>query len=220
MGMIEWAEQEIAAIKKENDSDSYLCECLDCAMEGYRTIMLQGHSGMSYHLTVHYLTKLLNETPLVEVRQDDDQWVYTSTEIGPDQRREVYTHLHMPGLFKNVYQDGHVEYFDARRDINCYDINSDFGPYFNGFISRIVHKYFPITFPYVRKHYKVYTTSFCVNPGMGDYDTKAITAIFDGDTGDLLMSVNRYFKILGNKFIEIDFNEYVDRWNHRIVENK
>lgn len=131
-----------------------------------------------------------------------------------------YSHIHMPGLFKNIYPNGKVEYYDARRWNNCYDTISGFGPFHNGFVSRICEEYVPITFPYVREKFKVYVTQFLVDPSKGDYDTMEIIAIFDGNNNTIIKGIHRYFKESGDSFVEIDFDEYCDRFDHCVVKNK
>ena len=119
MKMLEWAEQEIKiACKKENPDwkpgeFDYGCSCYESAMKAYKSLLEDGHSGMSIGFTKQILIRLIDGRPLTPIDDTDDIWNY----VFDQDDAKVYQCKRMSSLFKNVYQDGTVTYTDNDRVI-------------------------------------------------------------------------------------------------------
>ena len=77
MTRTEWAEKEIEAARNreregtDGDCWDYGCACYDSALKAYKSLMEDGHSGMSFSLTKEILIKLMNDIPLSPITDDD-----------------------------------------------------------------------------------------------------------------------------------------------------
>lgn len=203
MSMESWAEREIKIFKDKNKPDSdeefdYVGECAESALRAYKSLMSDGHSGMSISMTACILNKLIEGKALTSIDDTEDVWNET---IGYSDEKEGIKHYQcnrMTSLFKVVYPDGTVKYTDVDRvrGINIAYPNSG---YSSGGIRAIVDEMFPITMPYTpkSKSYEVYTEDFLTDKSKGDYDT----------VGYLYMVTPEGEKIELNKFYH-EFNRH------------
>ena len=219
MGMKEWAEREVQiACKRENPDRKegewdYGCACYESALKAFNSLMEDGHSGMSIGFTKQILNRLIDGNPLTPIEDTEDVW-NDITDRHEDY--ETYQCKRMSSLFKDIYSDGSVKYSDIDR-IECVDFYNG-NIYYSGFISRIVDEMFPITMPYLGgETYKVYVSDFLYDENNGDFDTIKIHYILKPD-GEKI-TVDRYFKESDSGFVEIDLDEYSERYKRRVNNN-
>lgn len=207
-----WAEEEIRiACERERggaseDECDYGVACYESALKAFRSLLEDGHSGMSIGITLNILNSLVKGQPLTPIEDTDDVW----NECGryPYEKDYItYQCKRMSSLFKDVYADGHIEYLDVNR-FRCVTLNSS-ACWSNGFVARIAGEYFPITMPYIPRTYTVVCEEFLTDKANGDYDTIGILYIY-GDTGER-KEVNRYFAEAEEGWREIDRAEYEQR---------
>lgn len=208
MTMSEWAEKEVEiACKRE---DEYGSACHTSALKAFKSLMEDGHSGMSIGFTKDILNRLVEGKPLTPIEDTDDIWSYSfDRTTGDGDHYKVYQCSRMSSLFKNVYDDGHVTYDDLDQFI-CVNPETGWSCH-SSLVDRIMQPMFPITMPYMppSESIKVYAEYFLTDPKNGDFDTIGIlTAI--RPNGDKI-HINRYFKEGPDVYIEIDGREYLER---------
>lgn len=192
-----WAEHEVE-LAKEN-GDEYYNHCLDAALEAYRILCDRGHSGNSISVTKSILNCLIEQRPLSPIFDTPDVW----SEVGQNK----YQCNRYSALFKDVNvinDEEHISYHDVDRFV-CYEEESDI-PFHNGFISKELHKMFPISLPYYPERFKVIVKEELFNPDNGDFDTITIIKVIkpNGDT----VNIQRYFTEKEHKLVEISYEEY------------
>ena len=220
MSMLEWAEKEIEiACNKENpdrkeDEFDYGCACYESALEAFKVLCKQGHSGLSIKLTQSILNRLIDGKPLTAIEDTPDIW--NLVEVKENDTVE-YQCNRMSSLFKKVHTDGKVEYTDVDRvyGVDIYNPHSTYG---SSLLTRIINEMFPIKMPYMpdSRSYKIVTTDFLVDPKNGDFDTVALFTLTKPN-GEKI-EVNRYFRSpeKGEEetypgYVEISEDEYTKR---------
>ena len=216
MDMMKWAEREVEiACKRENPDRKegewdYGCACYESALKAFKILMEAGHSGFSIGITKNILNRLIDGNPLTPIEDTEDVWnecIHTNREY------TTYQCKRMSSLFKDVYEDGTVKYSDVDRVI-CVDYYTGVS-YSFGFIRDIVDEMFPITMPYLGgETYKVYDSDFLYDENNGDFDTIKIHYILKPD-GEKI-TVDRYFKESEEGMVEIDLDEYSERYEKRV----
>lgn len=215
MSMLDWAEREVEIACKHEREDSkvpegewdYGCACYESALKAYKSLMEDGHSGMSISLTKQILLHLIEGKALTPIEDTDDIWRFSHKK---DDGTYVYQCTRMSSLFKNIRPNGTVTYNDVDR-CYCIDIDKPYIPFHNGFISHLFDEMYPITMPYVpsAKAAKIVREDFLFDPKNGDWDTMAVLYLINSD-GEKV-EINRYFKEDGDSFTEIDRDEYERR---------
>ena len=229
MNLETWAEKEIEmacqrerefAIKAGREENAeYGIACYKSALKAFKSLLEDGHSGMSISITRQILNRLLLGEPLSPVTGEDDEWEDVSYAGMPEGVIEEYQNKRMSSLFKYVYSDGSVKYCDVQRVI-CYESSPDDihegVPFRNGFISRVIDEVKPITLPYVPQHFKVYVTECLHDENGGDFDVMMVDYVVDTDTQEEF-PIHRYFKEdpESRKWVEISNHEYQIRWLNR-----
>lgn len=230
MSLEAWAEKEIEmACQRERDSAAevgheedaeYGIACYKSALKAFRSLLEDGHSGMSISITRQILNQLILGEPLSPITGEDDEWEDVSYEGMPQGVIKEYQNKRMSSLFKYVHEDGTVKYSDVQR-VTCYESSHDDTqggvPFHNGFINRIIDEVKPITLPYAPQHFKVYVTECLYEENGGDFDTMMIDYMVDTDRQEEL-PIHRYFKEdpTSPSWVEISNPEYQTRWLNRI----
>jgi hypothetical protein len=212
--MIEWAKREIEiACEKERNGRpesewDYGCACYGSAYKAFQSLTEDGHSGMSIGFTKNILNRLIDGKPLTAIEDVPEVW---NEVIYVDRGYESYQCNRMSSLFKDVYPDGTVDYHDINRCYCVYKDNPNSSGWHNGFISRLIHEKYPITFPYYppAKAYVVYCTEGLSDPNNGDFDTIGVWYVLKPD-GEKDV-IERFFKEGGDGWIEITKEEYFER---------
>lgn len=213
MTMTEWAEREVEiACKRENPDRKegewdYRCACYESALKAFKSLIEDGHSGLSIGFTKQILNNLIDGKPLTPIEDADDIWREGHRRIGANYIS--YQCKRMSSLFKCVYDDGHVGYHDNDR-IVCFNNNGI--SYHNSFIARTIEEMVgPITMPYTptTKPIKVYADDYLYNHKNGDFDTIAIWYYITPN--GKIVGVNKYFKNDGHGWVEIDAEEFNNR---------
>lgn len=211
--MEQWAEEEVkiacqheAPDRKDGEWD-YGRACYEGALEAFRTLCGQGHSGMSIGFTKSILNRLIDGKPLRPIEDTEDAWYDVSERFGTKGKGTEFQCKRMSSLFKKVSTDGTVRYSDVSRYYGV-DISNPSVSYHNGLIDKIGEVLFPITMPYMPadKPFKIYTEDFLVDPKNGDYDTRGILYAIT-PSGDRV-EINRFFKEIETGFEEISEDEY------------
>lgn len=226
MSMIEWARREVEiACKKERELNNvpdsewdYGASCYKSALKAYKSLCEDGHSGYSFALTRDILNRLMDRKPLTPIEDVNEIWDL----VRKTDRCTVYQCQRMSSLFKDVYSDGTVNFYDNDRVV-CVDLDNYSIKYNNGFISKIVNEMFPIVMPYMPENdlYEVFCRELLTDSKNGDFDTIFVAFIRKPD-GDLI-TVDRFFKEGDNGWIEINKKEYNERIQmhlNRKKENK
>lgn len=212
MSMKKWAEREVELACKNDKCDEYMNMCAKSALKVYNVLLEEGYSGFSINITRSILNRLIDGKPLMPIEDTDDNWVYRYTV----NNIKTYRCTRMSGLFKDVYEDGTIEYKDNNY---CVGIDIDTGvSYTNGLVSKIVREMFPITMPYYpTKSIKVYTETFLTDKRNGDFDTRGIYYLIKPD-GEKI-EINRFFKSddwLDKDWVELSEEEYNKRKENKI----
>ena len=200
MSMIEWAEKEVELACKREASDrkdgewDYGCACYESALKAYKCLCEDDHSGMSWSITKDILLRLMNGDPLTPIEDTDDIW--NECYVDKHEHFTAYQCKRKSGLFKDVYDDGHVEYSDLDQFI-FYDIHDKHKiGFYNGFMAGICRKYRPIIFPYspsgdTKYRVRVRESLRYANTN-DDYDTLAILDM-NNQSGTDYVPIFRYF---------------------------
>lgn len=217
MSMYDWAQREIEiACKREREASKvpegewdYGCACYESALKAYKSLMEDGHSGMSIGFTKNILLRLIEGKALTPIEDTDDVW----NELDYQTKENVAKHYQskrMSALFKDVYPDGTVKYSDVDR-CYCVDIDNPNAAYSTGLVRDIIDEMFPIVMPYApeTRSYKVVCETFLVDPKNGDYDTKGILYVIKPD-GERV-EIGKYFAEKNRKLVEISKDEYRKR---------
>lgn len=193
-----WAEREIdLACKRERAAGSaadedwdYGCACYESAYKAFQSLMADGHSGMSICFTKDILNRLIDGKPLTPIEDTPDVWNDISDISGLRGEKVSYQCKRMSSLFKYVYADGRVEYWD----IDAYVGIDDNGGFHSGLIDSVMEKLYPITMPYSppSKPTKVYCEDVLTDRKNGDFDTRAIHYAIRPN-GERI-EINQYFK--------------------------
>ena len=177
MCMDSWAEREIEILKSKNKPESdeefdYVGECAESALRAYKSLMSDGHSGMSISITAGILNKLIKGQALTSIEDTEDVWNESGGYSNEEEGIKQYQSNRMSSLFKYVYPDGTVKYSDIDRVTGINMAYPD-ATYTSGTLRDIVDEMFPITMPYSpkSKSYKIYTEDFLTDKSKGDYDT-------------------------------------------------
>ena len=228
MNLKEWAEREVEiACKKENPNRKvmefdYGCACYESALKAFKSLTEDGHSGFSIGITKHILNRLIDGKPLTPIEDTYDTWNHKI--IDTHDGYTSYQCKRMSSLFKQVYDDGHIEYRDVNRVI-AYDIDDPDLTYHTGLADNIVNEMYPVIMPYMPydKSFKMCFETFLTDKKHGDFDTKAV--LYLTKPNDERVEVNRYFRepesdaeeeLTYYGWIEISKEEYEERKARRI----
>ena len=212
MSMLEWARKEIELRKtfegqglKEGEFD-YGGSCCDSALKAFESLMADGHSGTSIHITKAILNRLIDGKPLMPIEDTSDIWNEVSYD--KETKTTMFQNKRMSGLFKDVDENGVNKYTDVNR-YYAYTTSDPQFSYSSGLINRIIDEMFPIEMPYMPadKPIAVATKEYLTDKKNGSYDTVAVlhATLPDGTVA----TINRYFKEgIRGEWVEIDKNEY------------
>ena len=214
--MLKWAEREIEYALKQYDSETedaargYFEMCCKSALKAFKSLLDDGHTGMSIGVTKGILMRLIDCKPLSNIEDTDDVWNLVHT---TDDGAKHYQCMRMSALFKEVDKEGNVRYSDNDRVV-CVDVNSKI-TYRNGLASRYVDEHYPIRMPYYPsdKPYIVHCEDFCIDrpDAVGEYTHKALLYLTkpDGAQFDLGLFYREDDK--GN-MVEITGTQYLADW--------
>lgn len=214
MSMNEWAKNEIEiACKRERGNKdtnewNYGCACYESAYKAFKSLLEDGHSGMSIGFTKAILNRLIDGKPLTPIEDTPDAW---NDVVDKGRGYTTYQCKRMSSLFKYIYEDGTIEYRDVDRFLCVNKDDPNACSWHNGFINRLLSKSFPITMPYnpTSKPWYVYCTEGLSDPKNGDFDTIGVWYILKPD-GERI-EIERFFKEGTESFVEISREEYEER---------
>ncbi len=229
--MLKWAEEEVRLACEEEKSNNdelvdYGCACYEGALEAFKVLCKQGHSGFSIKLTQGILNRLIDGKPLIPIN-DSDFFEGQEKMIQSDENylkdHNLKSDLQCPrmtSLFRKETLDGKVSYTDVNRTIA---INERGFSYRSSLATKLVDELYPIKMPYYPpdKPYKVHMTDFLFEPKNGDFDTLAVFYIIVPEGNKIV--INRYFRephedevetYLG--WVEISEEEYKEREKNKV----
>lgn len=208
-----WAENEIRlACERERAGDDeygYGVACYESAFRAFKSLLKDGHSGLSIGITKGILNALIDGQPLTPIEDTEDVWGK------PRNYRKgckTYPCKRMSSLFKDVYADGRVEYWDTDRFI-CQNAENPNISWHNGWVDKVLGKIYPITFPYVAKTYRVYCLEHLTDRKNGDCDTLAILYVQEKNK---VRDIYRYFAETEDGWEEICEGD----WRKRVQMHK
>lgn len=196
-----WAENEIElAIKKQTSKedfmDGYVKMCFESALEAYKVLCAQGHSGMSIHITQGILNRLIDGKPLTAIEDTPDVWTESRTE---ENGTKHFQCDRMPSLFKIVDENGNVSYDDIHRVV-CKAVNNDNICYSSLLVSDVIDKMYPLEMPYFpadRSYVVLVEEANCY---------KHLISVTTPECE--VVSINRYFDDKGEEISEEEFTNY------------
>lgn len=186
--------------------------CYKGALQIYKQLCrIADSSNVSFEGITEILNRLIKHVPLAPI--EDVKYIWNICDDLDDLKGkdivEIYQCVRMSSLFKYVYADGHVEYYDVDRYICAVDIHTNV-EYTCGLVHRIADKMFPISMPYYpeTEPIKIYCEKFLVDKHNGDFNIMGIFyAIFSNGAK---IDINRFFKILPHGADEISYDEYIN----------
>lgn len=216
--MLDWARKEVEiACKREKPNKEWEFDygeaCYESALKAFESLCADGHSGFSIKMTQAILNRLINGQPLAPIEDTDDVW--NLIENHEDGYR-LYQCKRMSSLFKDVYADGTVKYYDINRSY-CIDIHDSNNEYSSGLVRRIIDEVFPITMPYMPgKPIQVYCEDFLTDKKNGDFDTIGVFYALKTENGEQeKIEINRFFRAPKDNeerdWVEIFKEEYMQR---------
>lgn len=228
--MLDWAKREIEiACKKENPNRKegefdYGCSCYESALKAFESLLEDGHSGFSIKMTQAILIRLLNGQPLTPIEDTEDIWDVCS--LSEDKKGvDVYQCKRMSSLFKYIYFDGTVKYYDVDNSY-CVDINDPSNTYSSSLVRKLIDEMFPIKMPYMPgKPIAVYCEDFLTDKKHGNFDTVGVFYALKTENGKQeKIEINRFFRAPegyeeGN-LTEISKEEYEERKARKISGGK
>lgn len=210
MSKTHWAEREvelaISKMKKDEDGfDDYLKLCYSSALKAYKSLMEDGHSGMSFSITTGILTRLIEGKPLTQIEDTEDVWDVANF---PSGAMEVYQCNRMSSLFKYVCEDGRVVYTDKDR-VRATSACNKGNYWYSKTAVKIIDELFPITLPYNRNEtYTVYVNEYnTVDDTPGSYDLLAFVGYSKDSDPNTKYIIGKYFDCTG-KTKEITKEEF------------
>lgn len=119
----QWAKNEVAiAMDKERKAADkegtvgvgYANSCYQSALKAYHCMCEDDHSGMSWSITANILIRLLRDSPLTPIEEDEDCWSSKDSLSGEEQCLRRFS------LFRREQQDGTYKYNDIDLVCTCY----------------------------------------------------------------------------------------------------
>lgn len=217
-----WAEQEVALaiaaekkIAEGTDDWAYGVACYESALRAHQSLSHDGHSGYSIMITKGILNRLIDGKCLTPIEDTPDIWSDISEVFSKGDKRKHYQCKRLSSLFKEVAEDGTVTLSDTNR-VYCVNVEDPDATFTNSFATRLIDKIFPITMPYfpASKKFKVVQDDFLVDPKNGDCDTVGYICIMTPDGKKV--ELNRYFKEVDGKMVQIEKDEFDERKAKRV----
>lgn len=208
-----WAETEIKMAReqelrnaKSSDDWKYGVKCYDSAFKAFKSLLKDGHSGISISLTRQILNRLIDGKCVTPIQDIPEEWA----QIRETNGAILYQCKRMSSLFKYVTPDGHISYSDSNY---CYAVNVDYpdSTYHSSITSKIIHELYPITMPYIGfdSPIKVVGQELLLDPKNGDYDTVAVFYFISPD--GQRVNVNKFFAQKNGVFKQISKSTYYRR---------
>lgn len=236
---LEWAKREVElACQKENPNRKdgefdYDCACYESALKAFESLHGNDHSAFSISQAdairfrwdpfraIAILNRLISGRPLTPIEGTDDEWGPACHYGRHPYSSGVTTYQcnRRSSLFKEVYLDGTVKYYDNKYVI-CADIDKPGITYSFGLVSDIVHDMFPITMPYSpEKPIFVLCDCFLTDEANGDFNTVGVFSALKQNgvitEQTKFTKINKFFREVseGEKgpWVEITKKEYYER---------
>lgn len=234
--MQSWVEREVKiAIDREHAADKEDCEkrgkkynpkdfsyggaIYESALKAYKSLLKDGHSGMSWAFTTSVLTRMMQHKVLTPLRGTDDEWHESG--MKDQDGTQKFQNVRQSSLFKHVHPDGTVTYNDIDRAV-CVDAEDKGDVHHFGLCTSVVDEMFPITFPYSpdSKPFKVVDRIFDSKGKRGEFDTVGILRVECPD--GTVKLVDRYYKegekewiAIGKDEFELRLQSYKDSLNNK-----
>ena len=145
-------------------------------------------------MTQAILIRQLNGQPLTPIEDAEDIWYVCS--LSEDEKGvDVYQCKRMSSLFKYIYFDGTVKYYDVDNSY-CVDINNPSNTYSSGLVRKLIDEMFPIKMPHMPgKPIAVFCEDFLTDKKHGDFDTVGVFYALKTENGKQdKIEINRFFR--------------------------
>lgn len=214
-GRFEWARKEVelaceaerAGVKDQREA-VYGEECYTSALEAFKLLCNQGHSGVSIQITKSLLNRLIDGKPLTPIEDVPEIW--TKIETPRTDGVESFQCSRMTSLFKEVHPDGTITYSDVDRT-SCVSVIQPDVMFHNSLATKFVDRLFPVRMPYLpsSKRFVLYQDECLFDPKNKSRDTVAFLYVVtpDGEKRE----INRYFKKVANQMVPIHKEEFDER---------
>lgn len=191
----QWAEREVelacAMEQKEHGADAeYGQMCYRSALKAYKSLVEDGHSGMSWGITASILRRLMDDKPLSPITEEDfkvPEGVDVTKALDSDGRIRLAC-PRMFSLFQTTdSKTGKVSYSDVDRVATYYDNMS--GGWHTREAKLYVDTYYPITLPYMPPEgkFRVHAVDLGNRPMVLEYLIEP-----SGTRVDLMLYYNEY----------------------------
>lgn len=240
--MYDWAERECRiACKRENpdfefDNKSlndeekfdYGCNCYLSALKAYKSLMEDGHSGMSFSFTKNILIRLMEGLPLTPItdedfKEDENCYGESSEDLAKRGLKSSIQCSRMSSLFRKETLDGKVTYSDVNRSFFV-EVENPSDTYQSN--DKFLDEMFPIKMPYMpqRGKYEIHAQTFLVDKRNGDFDTRGIFFVITPD--GKRVDVNLFQTERDGQWVRISKEEYdellkrrIDKLNEKVADN-
>lgn len=228
--MYDWAVREVELTKKydiknmKNDEEikdeqykkdilNYSHMVYDAALDVFKVICDQGHSGMSIRYLMGVLNRMVDEKPLSPIEDIPEVWDEMSF---AEDGSKHYQCNRCSALFKGIYKDGTIKYSYNYSVITVDAVTG--GVYSTGLARSIYEEMNPITMPFMPKngYNYIYAANFLFDKANGEFDTMAILNL-EKANGEWI-EINRFFRTpnAGEEetypgWVEISIREFVRR---------
>lgn len=227
MSQVEWAENEVRiAVEREADKCrkegclediGYIASCYDSALKAYKSLMEDGHSGMSFSMTSGILKRLTEGRPLTPITEEDFDGVGliqdTKEWLEKEGLKSNEQCKRMCSLFRKETLDGKVIYSDVDRVV--YKNIENGYTFYGGLANRLIEEMYPIKLPYSGEKYVVEGIEFLTDEKKGDFDTEGFYRVKlpSGEYQEL----NKFFtEDESGKMVEITKEEFEERKARRV----
>lgn len=218
-----WAKEEVRlAIENEtklaesSDEADFGTKIYNDALQAFKPMCMQGHSGSSYGITKGIVKKLLDGKPLTPITDTPDGWNEVSRVGSSENGYKLYQCKRRSSLFKHVYSTGDIVYSDVDQAVK---IDQNKQTWNSQLVTKIIQTMFPISMPYYPEEpILVYCEDFLFDPKNGDYDTVGVFYAIKANGDEI--QINRYFRESEGPsgWDEITFEEY-DRRKKEVQMN-
>lgn len=195
----EWGLRELELCKK-TAIDPSVVEACDTVVDIYKCVSEINDQALTT------LKKLLDQEILNPIVDDPEHWV----ECTKDEKCVGYRSVRKSSIFKDVYNDGTVEYTDVERIVcSTRGVHHHFGWAHRtavelGFIPKLEMPYTPAKRPYVIK-----TEDYLRDTKNGDFDTVALLNVTD--PYGVVTDINKFYTTdETGEFVEISKGQYYE----------
>ena len=211
-----WAENEVEiACKKENPNwdgktFDYGCSCYKSALNAYKKLENDKHSGCSWNITKNILIRLLNNLPLSPITEEDFNHCDDIASLKKENLISLKQCSRMSSLFRSETINGEIFYSDIDR-VYCTNILNNNDKFSCKAARDIIDKLYPITMPYnpIVGKYNVFVETFLTDKNNGDFDTHGFLYVITPENKKVELNIFEAYE--DEKTISLTKEQYEER---------